>query len=486
MRFHALTAPEGVPAARLGALKRLYVVLVLQPPAPDEALEPAYGRVVSEAEDEERRFEAYSRPLTRPEARGLLNDVLAELSTTYTGVAAWQLAYPDEPPKPPPGLEPTAVLRLEPSELKGDKSDQDDPIYDPSGIQTGTRKVLRFQASFRLAWRLDAWPSGEKIGSGVSDAVDQSTESSRRSLAAWMAGKGGLIKLWREDLRRQLLPHAEERFLDLARGKDEEGKEAVKAAGAGQWDRAEELWRKAAARGDEAALYDLGVAAERRGARGEALEHYRRALERSRGGPRERAVRERLLEVEPTAGLEAGQGGGGSYDWFEEPTAVLPFSAAPEHEAGAAALRLKANEELRKKGYRVQPQLETDRLLTAAGLGPASDPAALAKALSVRKLLYGQVEDYAGEGDESGGKVSVAASLRLSGPEGGALWSGRGVSVRELGPKGTRSSLASGAASPNLQAALALAVSAAVQWASETLPARGGAKAPPPRMEGRP
>lgn len=488
VRFQALAAPERVPTAKLPDLHRIYMVFVLPPPAPGESFDAAPARVESNAIDETRLFESSSRPVGRAEAKLMINEALSALSTSFANVCAYQYAYSQDVPSLAESLKPASILWLTPSEVKGDRSYEDDPIYDPNGIQTGTQRVLKFQGSFSLGYRLASYPSGEKISDGDFSRVEESTESGKRTLAVWMAGKPGLVRGWKDDMKDALIPHQTERSRDLAPGQTADAKAALKAAGNDDWDQAEKLWRQEAAKpGDYSAEFNLGVAAERRGHWSEAKAHYQAALERAKGGPAEKQVRQCLGDVEGAAGLqELSVSTAAAAAWFDEPVSILPFISTPSVAAGAGIIRSKFFEQLKAKGYRVQLLTDTDRLLAAQGLKDIDaiaqrPPAELAKILSARKLVYAAVDDYSAVGDTSDGHVHVSMAARMVDADGKALWAAAGEAQRDLSaaPAPVSPGSLAAAAPPisNLNSVLSGAVSGAVQGALETLPTRIG---PPP------
>lgn len=403
-RVHHLLASDLAGREGYQALQSLYVV-VQKPAPPDEGLGgqllTKLFKNVSVKRDVEIWVEAFASALQK------------DLSPVGGHVLAYQVVHDLKEADPfLKRLGPTGILHL-----KLDSPDFQSEAAEKTAIilktktekkQTVKTKVWRQGVKLRFEASLVSYPERKALGK-FSDTLERKRERPR---AKEEPEKDWQEKWFRKEVEKKFLtglsklvtkrfaPRAVQRRRPIYADKEVPAlKEAQAAAKNNNWAHARKIWkgRLESGAGDWRDRHNLAVDAEKRGDLEEARRFYEEA--RQAGAEVSKTNWDRILKDLSLVVSKIAAGSRAAPEWFSQRLAVLPFSDETGSVDGPILVRNRVHEMLRLGGYAVIPLEEVDLTLRQNGFSQggqlgAARPSNIAKWLSAKRLLYGNLTNF--------------------------------------------------------------------------------------------
>lgn len=422
-----VVAPANLKTGDVARLRRIVAVMKLgEPLKPAGLLGKAAQNVVENAVNDR----AAEFPIPRAEAVTLLEATAAALAFPVSEVAAYMVRggsttrFLGE-------LEPTAVLWLDPSNLRGVQTET-------VGTYGGRRvRAWVIKSRFEMAYRLESWPEGGTLAQRQFQQPAEASYTAKHNLKEWLIAQKDQRRTWLGGLEHDLLPTAAIRYRTLQKkSKRPEFKAGVKAAKRGDWGAAREAWeRDARVSSDYRTPWNLGICHELKGEWDEARDAYTRAMASASGdaGWELKGYLGQLNQVYRPPKAE----GAAAAARMDAPLAVMPLANNTVDVSAPERVREKIRDRLARMGYAVLPLEETARRMRSIGVSDgahlkAIPPEKVAEAAGTNRILSGTLQEFRTVNVGIYQLAHVSIGLALTDERGNRIWEHAGDGYREI------------------------------------------------------
>lgn len=268
--------------------------------------------------------------------------------------------------------------------------------------QTVRNKVWAYSANLPAQVQLLSWPDNKPLDSwAYAFEISEDRFDKSKAEEDWYSdSEGRLYSEVADKLAGRYAARTVERWRPLfSVAKDTGSEKAAELASDGRWEEASAIWQSRLPAGGWRDQLGLAVAAESGKDYPAAEEAYKRAQELAGADKEARKVDWRgiLRDLEKERSLPAPAKCDRS--WFEEKTALLPFSDETTSIDGPPLARQLVFAQLKEAGYSLLGLEDIDETLRRRGYSDgaqlaAVNPADLAAWLGAGRLLYGDITDY--------------------------------------------------------------------------------------------